>query len=334
MKGPAVEQSFPSPRVLVFGGGSVGLGLASCLVKAGAQVAIVAREATVTALRTQGLQRTGMFGECWASPGQFEAYLSAADAATAPYDYILVCTKAFDTTRAADELLAAPGVRSEATRFVLCQNGYGNYEVFTGHFPAQSVFIARIITGFTRQAPHIVEITVHAAPIRIGSPEPALGERVADLCALVRRGGIPAEVSDTIVADLWAKILYNVLLNALGAVFEVPYGALGHSAHGRRLMETLAAESFAVMAAVGARTHWDSPAAFMEAFHGTMLPPTAAHESSMLQDIRAGRRTEIDALNGAVVSLGRQAGVPTPCNAMVAEMVRFLENHRRQTSGA
>jgi 2-dehydropantoate 2-reductase len=317
-------------RVLVFGAGSVGLGLASCLLKSGAQVDLIGRESTVTALRTEGLLRTGLFGEYRASPGQFEAYLSSRHINGAPYDCILVCTKAFDTVRAADDLLGGHAVYDSRTRFVLCQNGYGNYEVFAAQFPTDQMFIARIITGFRRLGPAHVDITVHAAPVHVGHPTAALGERVADLCALIKRGGLPAEISITIVADLWAKILYNVLLNALGAVFSVSYGALGESDHGRRLMAQLAHESFDVMRANGISTHWTSAGAFLEEFYGRMLPPTAAHESSMLQDIRAGHRTEIDALNGAMVSLGRRRNVATPANAMLVEMIGFLEHHAKR----
>ena len=84
-------------------------------------------------------------------------------------------------------------------------------------------------------------------------------------------------------------------------------------------------EVFLVMQHTGNETHWESATDYLDAFYGKLLPPTAEHESSMLQDIREGKKTEIDFLNGAVVSLGRDAGLDTPVNLVLWEMVKFLE---------
>ena len=79
------------------------------------------------------------------------------------------------------------------------------------------------------------------------------------------------------------------------------------------------------MEAAGHRTHWPSAAAWLGDFTARLLPPTAAHESSMLQDLRAGRRTEIDAITGAVVELAARHGVDVPVSRGVLALVRFLE---------
>jgi 2-dehydropantoate 2-reductase len=90
-------------------------------------------------------------------------------------------------------------------------------------------------------------------------------------------------------------------------------------------MEALAHETFAVMLAAGWRTHWSSAQAWLDDFTTRLLPPTAAHESSTLQDLRAGRRTEIDAISGAVVELAERHGVGVPVSRSVLALVRFLE---------
>jgi 2-dehydropantoate 2-reductase len=79
------------------------------------------------------------------------------------------------------------------------------------------------------------------------------------------------------------------------------------------------------MQAAGHETHWPSAAAWLADFYARLLPPTAAHESSMLQDLRAGRRTEIDAITGAVVALAARHGVEAPVSRAVLSLVRFLE---------
>lgn len=318
-------------RALVIGAGGVGLGIASCLLKSGQQVDIAGRQASCDALTRHGLARTGIFGEFRASTDTFGIYPEIPRVPPTPYDYLLVCVKSFDSEQVARELADHPSLVSPDTRIVLLQNGYGNFETFSALFPPEQVFIARVITGFRLLDKHHVEITVHAAPIHIGSPLSDRSDAVADLCTAIDRGGIPTEVSQRIEADLWAKILYNAMLNPLGAIFGATYGQLGASEHTRSIMDRIAAEAFAVMRTSGHSTHWSGVQPFLEAFYGQMLPPTRDHESSMLQSIRTGQRTEIDTLNGALVSLGKAHGVPTPTNETVVVLLRFLES-KQQTS--
>jgi 2-dehydropantoate 2-reductase len=316
---------------IVFGAGAVGLGLASALHAAGgARVRVVARPAAAAALRARGLVRSGIFGDVRVPPERLEVVEDAARLGGPPADVVLVATKAFDGDAAALALEDARSAVGPRTRLVLCQNGWGNAERFAAVFPAAQVWSARVITGFRKLAPHHVDVTVHAEPVRIGSlfGEPAA--HVAPLCAALAKGGVPCEPSDTIAADLWAKLLYNAALNPLGALLGATYGALGASPETRGVLEALARETFAVMGAAGFATHWPSADAWLADLYARLLPPTAAHESSMLQDIRAGRRTEIDAITGAVVALAHRHGVAAPVNESLLTLVRALE--RRGTT--
>jgi 2-dehydropantoate 2-reductase len=72
-------------------------------------------------------------------------------------------------------------------------------------------------------------------------------------------------------------------------------------------------------------THWSTAAEYLEVFYRDLLPPTADHESSMLQDLRAGRPTEVDALCGAVAKLGAELGVETPVNRALTQLVHAAE---------
>jgi 2-dehydropantoate 2-reductase len=277
------------------------------------------------ALRRQGLVRSGIFGAVAIAPERLELASAAAELRGPPADHVLVATKAFDSEAAAEALAAAPAAVGAGTLLVLCQNGWGNADPFAARFPAARVWNARVITGFRKLAPHHVDVTVHAEPVRIGSLFGESAARVAPLCAALAKGGIPCEPSADIASDLWAKLLYNATLNPLGAILGASYGALGASPHTRGVMEALAHETFAVMEAAGHRTHWPSAAAWLADFYARLLPPTAAHESSMLQDLRAGRRTEIDAITDAVVALAARHGVPAPVSRSVLALVRFLE---------
>ncbi len=315
-------------RLLIYGGGAVGLGIASCLLKSGGQVDIIARPGTVDALRREGLVRTGLFGRFAAPPTQFESRVDLTSPGAATCDLVLVCTKSFDSAGAAADLAAHWDDLGRPAGVVLFQNGWGNAEVFAQHFPPEQVYSARVITGFRRHQPNEVEITVHADSIHIGSLYAADLRVIEPLCRSIRQGGIPCEPTGRIGKDLWAKMLYNCALNPLGAILRVPYGALASQPTTRELMNRIIEEVFAVMAAAGYCTHWRSAADFIDAFYGRLVPDTAEHESSMLQDILAGRRTEIDALTGAVIALARRHDLASPYNNAVYDLVKFVEGTR------
>ncbi len=312
-------------NILLYGAGAVGLGLASCLLKNGERVDLVGRGDTVTALQQNGLQRTGLFGDFTAAPDVFGAFTALSELPKTNYDFLLVCTKSFDTRTAAEQIAAIPFLKNSSTPIVLCQNGWGNAEIFAEHFPKERIKNGRVITGFRRPEKHEVDITVHADAIHLGSLFDGDVSGLERLSAAITSGGIPCEVTPTISKDLWAKMLYNCMLNGLSTIHDVPYGVLGESPHTRELMENIAHEVYAVMKAAGYDTHWKSAEDYIDTFYKHQLPPTYSHEPSMLQDVRAGKRTEIDALNGAVVQLGQQHGIATPHNLTVTRMIQFME---------
>ena len=312
-------------RILIYGGGAVGLGLAACLLKAGEQVDILARENTQCSLEKNGLQLTGILGKSYIKPHDFQCVASIDEVAKKAYDYILVCTKSFDSSTAAQNIAAHPSLLHEQSRIILVQNGWGNAETFAEHLPAERIFNARVITGFYRPQSNQVEITAHVQPIHIGSLFKAGLTAIAELCAKIKQGGIPCKVAPDIACDLWAKLLFNCALNPLGAIFNVPYGILAEQENSRHIMDEIIHEVFKVMKAAGYSTHWDNAAEYLEAFYGTIVPLAAKHRSSTLQDIQAGKKTEIDALNGAVIRLGKKQGIAVPCNVMLYNMIRFME---------
>jgi 2-dehydropantoate 2-reductase len=313
-------------RVLIYGGGAVGLGIASCLIRPGNRVDIIARAGTVAVLRREGLLRTGIFGRFHARPEAFGAHDSLEQVVGGPYDFVLVCTKSFDSASAAQDLAAHESRVGGQARLVLLQNGWGNAEAFCACFEKNRVYSGRVITGFRRSRPNEVEITVHADAIHIGSLFHADLATVAGLCEAIADGGIPCEESNAIEQDLWAKMLYNCALNPLGALLGVPYGTLAEQPTTRGLMDRIVEEVFAVMRAAGYTTHWQTPAQFLAAFYERLVPDTAEHKSSMLQDITAGKRTEIDALTGAVIALAARHGLDVPYNHTLYQLIRFIEN--------
>ncbi len=312
-------------RILIYGGGAVGLGIASCLVKAEARVDIIAREDTVSALRKNGLARTGLFGDFYAESEMFGSYRSLNDVPTGGYDYILVCVKSADSAAAAKDLSEHKPLIGEKTKIVLFQNGWGNAEIFTSFFDSEQVYSARVITGFERGKSNEVTITVHADSIHIGSLFGCDLSAVEQLSRAIAEGGIPCELTEGIERDLWAKMLYNCALNPLGAILDVPYGELAEREFSRVIMNGIIEEIFSVIKAAGYKTHWEEPKDFLEVFYKELVPATAEHKSSTLQDIAARKKTEIEALNGAVIKLADEHQIDVPCNTVVYNIIKFIE---------
>ncbi len=315
-------------RVVVYGAGAVGLGIASCLLKSGCHVYLVGRKNTVEALSSAGLSRTGLFGDFSAGAGTFWAETSLAELPAEDFDFILVCTKSFDSAAAAEDLAGHWDRTGQNAKLVLLQNGWGNAEIFRQRFEPEAIYSARVITGFHRHKPNEVEITVHADAVHIGSLFASDLSGIDELCRVISNGDLPCEPTEHIAKDLWAKMLYNCALNPLGAILKVPYGALAEQATTRELMEQIIKEVFQVLTKAGYETHWPEPQGFIEAFYGHLVPDTAQHESSMLQDMMSGRRTEIDALTGAVLSLAKQHGLEVPHNRAMYGLIKFAESRR------
>lgn len=319
-------------KVAVIGAGAVGLGIGSGLSSRGVAVRyLVKRPAQCRALVENGVSRTGIFGDLHVPPDRFEASDCLEALADDPADHWLICTKSTSSPALARALapiwhsISQKQEQGAPPSLVLCQNGWGNAEIFSQSIPREIIFNARVITGFERLDLTTVRVTVHADAIRIGSLHGADPSGLKPLCAAIGAGGIACEVSREIERDLWAKVLYNDLLNPLGALVGVPYGVLGEGPQTRALMEALARETFRVMQAAGFETHWASADDYLATFYSELLPPTANHQSSMLQDLRAGRPTEIEQLCGAIDRLGEAHGVSVPLNRALLTLIRGAE---------
>ena len=313
-------------KILIYGGGAVGLGIGSCLIKSGVSLDIIARPNTVKCLLQEGLRRTGIFGDYVASPTQFNSYTNIDSLPKTDYDYILIMSKAYDVEPLCKALFFSKSLNPINTKIIIFNNGWGTHEIVSQFTNKTNIYNARVITGFIRNKPNKVDITVHADAIHIGSlyNTDNLFE-TSTLSKLINDGGIPCESVSDIMADLWAKMLYNCALNPLGAILEVNYGELGEHSGTRSIMENVIQETFDVMIALGYHTHWTSVENYISSFYSTFLPSTYAHNSSMLQDICAGKKTEIDFLNGVIVEGAKKTHQIECTNSLLRELIKFKE---------
>jgi 2-dehydropantoate 2-reductase len=304
-------------RYLIVGTGALGSVFGGLLRHQGQDVALMGRGPHFEQVTAKGLSIDGIWGDFAVGP------LARHQDFSERYEVILLCVKSFDTQEACRQirgLLAPQGI------IVSVQNGLGNLEIIAQEFGAAHTIGARVIFGAQVMQPGLVRVTVYAEPVLVGAmaadyPRQALAQAVDDL----NRAGIPTRQVDDILTHIWGKVLYNCALNPLGAILGVPYGALGDNPQTRELMRLIIEEIYRVAGAKGIALGFAEASGYFDFFLKNLVPATADHWPSMWQDLQAGRRTEIEALNGAICSYGEAARVPTPYNDAVSRLVRFLE---------
>jgi 2-dehydropantoate 2-reductase len=312
-------------RVLVMGAGALGSVFGGLLARDGHEVCLVGREEHMRAIAEHGLHISGLFGDL--DVGGIRAVTDPRACPSGPLEAILITVKSYDTTLAAEAVKELAGPK---TLVVSLQNGLGNYEAIEAVFGPERSLAGRVIFGAQVPEAGAVEVTVYAEPVMLGSPADAVSyEAVERLAAAISSAGIPCEPTREITKFLWAKMLYNCALNPLSAILQVPYGGLLTHECSKAIMRRVVSEIFAVAAAEGVELMWKTPEDYIEVLFGRLIPNTAAHYASMLQDLRARKRTEIDALNGAIVRLGRAHGIETPMNEMLTCLIDARETWTR-----
>ncbi len=311
-------------KVLVFGLGALGA-VYSCLLKGqGHQVTGLDREPVAREAAAKGVQVNGIWGEHSAFLDTVVTNLE--ELVDRDYDLLVLTVKSYETAEVARQIA---NFISPQTYVMLAQNGFGNYEAAAQSIPKSQLILGRVIFGAETMAPGVSKVTVIADDVVIGSPENLIDMgRLEDLARTFSTAGIPTRASNEVMKFVWGKIIYNSALNPLGAILEVPYGMLAENPHTHQLMDQVIEEIFAVLRAHRQETPWADAEAYRQAFYTQLVPSTAGHHASMLQDMQRGRKTEIDALNGAVVNLGRQYGVQTPVNEVIVAMIKAKEAMR------
>ncbi len=343
---PGAEVLARQLRVCVVGGGAVGSLVAARLALGGADVTVVRRgaaEAPTSAAAAPGAPAsaplaTGVArlvlgdGVAHAVPVRVAAGLRALSAPSA-FDVVVVAVKARDTAQVARELreCAARRALGPGAAVVSLQNGAGNVELLRAELEQAAFPVLPALTymGVGSPAPLVAQVFGRGRTV-VGSPAaPAALAAVHALAAAYNRGATtPAEqlsVSSELQPMVWTKLLANSVINPLTALLGRENGCVADS----RLLPLVrrAAREFEQVAAKeGVRLQL--PDGFdAAAFVLSVATGTAANTSSMLADVRAGRHTEVDAINGFVVQRARAHGVNVPVLESLAHLVRALHPH-------
>lgn len=233
-------------------------------------------------------------------------------------DLVVFFVKCYHTPTAAAQVLPLVG---DSTVLVSLQNGWGNGDVLAQTFSAE-----RIVVGVSYHSAAAVGLgsVAHTAagPTFIG-PYVGSSLETSDLVAsVIRASGFEALVMPDIRAQIWKKLTLNAAVNAASALTGLTAEALGKPDDAMiEVVDELARETVAIARAQGYNL---DPQEEVESARAILFRagPT---KPSMLQDVEAGRRTEIDVINGAVVQAGVQHGIDAPLNRAMVALVKGYE---------
>jgi 2-dehydropantoate 2-reductase len=275
----------------------------------------------VAAIRANGIHVVEPDGRLWRAqvsvygdPSEVEAQRRAY-AEQGGADVALILVKSYQTLRAAEwagELLAADGLA------VTLQNGLDNYEAIIEEVGEARAAVGVTYNGATMLGPGEVRHVAHNVTY-LGT-RPAQDARVRALAELLDRAGLETEIGEEIEGRLWGKAVVNAAINPLTALWRVPNGALLAPPDRRWLLARLSEEAANVARAKGLTLPFEDPVAYTE----SVCRSTAANRSSMLQDVERGRPTEIDSINGIIITEGKANGVHVGVNEVVWRLVRAL----------
>lgn len=305
-------------RVTIIGAGAMGSLYGGRLADAGHRVLLYARRAGgIAAPRERGLTIEELDGRVTTRP---VAATADPGEAAADADLLILLVKTTDTAAA---LAPFRGRLGAGALLLTLQNGLGNEAAIRATLGA-GVDLALGVTaaGALLVGPGRVRHT-GSGPTVIGYPDRGVDGRLAAVAAALNAAGLATTATARIATAVWAKLLVNAAINPVTALTGLRNGELPTAPGLADLLRAILAEADAVRRAAAPEAV--EPGDPFERVRAACVA-TAANHSSMLQDIVAGRPTEIDAINGAIVALGARHGIPTPLNAALVALVRGRES--------
>lgn len=318
-------------RAAIYGAGSLGTILGAFITKNGGQIELVNRnKAHVAALQEHGAHVTGTVD--FVQP--VTAY--TPEEMSGQYDIIFLMTKQQHNAEVVSFLkdyLADDGV------IVTLQNGLPELQIaeIVGE---DRVLGCTVAWGATMQEPGVCELTSEpdSLTFSLGSfaakPHPHLLE-VKQLLSLMG----PVDLEANFIGTRWSKLLINAAFSGMSAVLGCTFGQAAGDRRSRKIVQALIKECIDVCAQGGIRIEpvqgkdivklLDYRGPVKKALAYAIIPLAirkhALLKASMLQDLEKGKKTEVDAINGAVSAYGRKVGCPTPCNDKVTEIIHRIE---------
>jgi 2-dehydropantoate 2-reductase len=301
-------------KIAVVGAGAMGSVYAGLLASAGHEVWAVDRwQEHVDAIRERGLRVEGASGD---RVVRVRATTDAAEVGEA--ELVLIATKAMDVKAASESarVLVGPG-----TLVLSIQNGLGGPDIAASILGEKRVAIG-VAGGFGASIVEPGRVHHHGLElVRLGERHGPATPRVEAIAQVWRAAGFNVQTDDDVDRVIWEKLICNVSFSGACAVLGCTIGEVIADRHAWTVASRCGQEAFEVARALDVSLGFDDVGSYVRNF-GLKIPGA---RPSMLLDLMAGRRSEIDFINGAIPRAGRKTGVATPFNEAVTALVKARE---------
>lgn len=300
----------PIEKVVIVGAGALGAFYASRFISANRFTVAVATEGARTkVLRDQGL---------WVNGEHFRVDVVTPSQCLGPADLVIVALKDYQLADAMSLICSQVGPE---TAVLSVMNGLDSEEMIAAGCGRGQVLYCVAVGIDAVRSENQVTVT-NAGRLIFGR---ARNDWVDPLVGTVQQAlddaELPWETPTDMLRMLWWKFMVNVGINQASAILRAPYGVFQQSASARAAVNTLMQEVIILARAKGINLTEEDLLAWPPVLNA--LSPTG--KTSMLQDVEAGRRTEVDMFAGKVVGLGESCGIPVPANRMMLDLLHALE---------
>ena len=295
-------------EICILGAGSIGSLFGALLTRAGNEVTLIGREEHVRAINEKGLRVVGV--------ERFTVYPKAVTYAPKNEpDLIIIATKSYSTAHA---LSCAKHCIGKKTWILSIQNGLGNEDLALN-------YTKNVLGGITTNGAMLEEWGVvrwaGKGITRIGVYPRGKNEFAEKVARVFNDAGIETQVSENIMGWKWLKALVNSAINPAGALLEVKNGFLLENEYLRAILREIVKEGCRVATQWGIEFE-EHP---LEVLIDT-LERTKDNYNSMLQDLRRGKRTEVDYINGKIVEYAENIGLSAPMNNLLWSLIKAKEH--------
>ena len=309
-------------KFAVVGAGALGSAIGGVLTEAGHDVLLITRNrAHVDAINQHGLKlRTAGVDRVVRA----RVAVSAQDAIAlgqGVVDCMIVLVKSAQTHAAVS---AAMDLIGPDTSVLSLQNGLGHEDILSAMVGLQRVLAGKTYVGGQMIAPGHVICGHIGKDTHMGELDGGMSPRISAIANAFNAAGLLTTVSHNIMGTIWDKLFINVATGALSGITRLAYGDLYQMPQLQMVAAAAVAEAMAIAKIKGVRTTMTDPVqAWTQA--GAGLP--AEFKPSILQTLERGVRSEVNFINGAVVQLGLQHGVPTPVNSTLLACIQGIEKN-------
>lgn len=308
------SERIPRPRVSILGAGAMGALFAYYLAAENDVTLVDVRGDVVDTINRHGVQ---------IDEQSFRKVLATCDPSRAfSTNYLFVFVKAPFTLGAVRPFA---GQLNPATPIVSLQNGLGNEEAIKAALGPNVPLVVGITNEGATAVGHGRSRRLSVGTTVVGSAG-ASPDTVRAIATLLQRAGLECSTAYDIRPHLWGKLIANAAINPVAALLDAKNSAIASDPNAAELARSLALESAAVAKALRINLPFGDPWEYVR----EVIASSVDGRNSMTIDLAARMKTEIDHINGAIVSAGRRAGVPTPYNEAILRLVKAKESIPRE----